>query len=220
MSVQKILTYEVPTILPSDTGDTALRLMEENSIKHIPVVADNQYLALIKEEDMLDWETPDQAISASTYLRYSPAVTVEGHAYEALSTAYNQNITVVPIIDKENKYLGAATLESMMNYMAENSSLDSPGGVIVLEVNPLDYSLYEIARIAESEEVSILTTHLHNNRATNKLELTIKTNRSNIESLASTYERYGYVIKELYSERRHKDDMMDRYNLLMAYINM
>lgn len=220
MSVQKIISYEVPTILPGDTGDKALQLMEENNVEQIPVVADDQYLALIKEDDMLDWDTPEKAISASGYLRYSPAIKADSHAYEALRTAYNQNITVIPVIDNNNKYLGAATLESMMNFFAEHSSLDSPGGVIVLEINPLDYSLYEAARIAESEEVSILATNLFNNKATNKLELTIKTNRTNIEALANTYERFGYHVKELYSEHANKDDMMDRYNLLMTYINM
>lgn len=220
MSVQKIIDYEVPSILPEDTGDTAMRIMQEHNLKQIPVVANKQYMALIKEDDMLDWQNPDQAVSSSHYMRYSPAVKADSHAYEALSISYNQNITIVPVVDNDNNYLGAITLETLMNYVAENSSLDSPGGVMVLEVNPLDYSLVEVARIAESEEVSILSTHLSNNRSANKMELTIKTNRRNLEGLAATYERFGYTVKEVYGESSNKDDMMDRYNLLMAYINM
>ena len=220
MSVQKIISYDIPSILPEDTGDTALRIMEENGIKQIPVVANGQYMALIKEDDMLEWATPEQAVSSSHYIRYSPAIKADAHAYEALSISYNQNITVVPIVDNDNNYIGAATLETLMNYVAENSSLDSPGGVLVIEVNPLDYSLVEIARIAESEEVSILSTHLHNNKANNKLELTLKTNRNNLDGLSATYERFGYTVKEVYGEHSNKEDMMDRYNLLMAYINM
>ncbi len=220
MSVQKIISYEVPTILPGDTGDTAMRLMEENNIEHIPVVANKQYLALLKQEDMLEWDTPEQPVSASDFLRYSPAVFTEAHAYDALRLAYNQHLSVIPVVDNDNKYVGAATYETLVNYIAEQSGLDSPGGVIVLEIKPLDYSLYEIARIAESEEVSIISTQLHTNHVTKMLELTIKTNRNNLESLASTYDRFGYHVKELYGERSNKEDMMDRYNLLMAYINM
>lgn len=220
MSVNKIISYDIPTMLPEDTGDTALRLMEENSIEQIPVVANEQYLALIKQEDMLEWDTPEKAISASEFIRYSPAVVAEGHAYDALRLAYTQHLSVIPVIDKENKYIGAATYETMVNYIAEQCGLDNPGGVLVLEIKPLDYSLYEIARIAESEEVSIISTQLYTNHTTKMLELTIKTNRSNLESLASTYERFGYNVKEMYGERSNNDDMMDRYNLLMAYINM
>lgn len=220
MSVKNIIAYEVPTILPGDTGDTALRLMEENQLEHIPVVADQQYLALIKQEDILEWDTPEQPVTASDFLRYSPAVFVGGHAYDVLRMSYNQKLSVIPIIDEQNKYIGAATRESLLNYLAENSGVDTPGGVLVLEVNPTEYSLYEIARICESEDIAIITTNLFTNRVSNKLELTIKTNRMNLESLASTYERFGYTVKEMYGERSNKDDMMDRYNLLMAYINM
>lgn len=220
MSVKQIITYEVPTILPEDTGETALRLMEDNNIRQIPVVANEQYMALLKEDDLLDWDTPEKPVSASGFLRYSPAISFEAHAYDALRVAYNQNIMVIPVVDNQNKYIGAATLASLMNFFAEHCSLDSPGGVIVVEVNPLDYSLYEIARIAESEEVSILATSLYTNRATNMLELTMKVNRTNLDTLATTYERFGYVVKEVYGEHGNKDDMMDRYNLLMAYINM
>ncbi|MCB0697198.1 MAG: CBS domain-containing protein [Chitinophagaceae bacterium] len=219
MSVTKIIAYDVPTILPDDTGDTAMRLMEENGIEHIPVVANQQYLALVKQDDMLEWDTPEQPVSASDFLRYSPAVFTEAHAYDALRLAHSQRLSVIPIVDNDNKYLGSATRETLLNYIAEGG-LDNPGGVIVLEIKPLDYSLYEIVRIAESEEVSIIATQLYTHQATNTLELTIKTNRSNLESLANTYERFGYNVKELYGERSNKEDMMDRYNLLMAYINM
>lgn len=220
MSIQKIITYDIPTILPTDTGDTALRLMEEHKVQHLPVVAEEQYLALVTEQDMLEWDTPEKAISESDFLRYSPAVITGGHAYEAMRLMYNQHLAVLPVTDDQNKYLGSVTQESLMTWLAEHCGADNPGGVIVLELNPLDYSLVQVARICESEDISILTTALYTNRATNKLELTIKTNRTNLELLAATYERYGYTVKELYGERSNRDDMMDRYNLLMTYLNM
>lgn len=220
MSVQKIITYDIPTILPTDTGDTALRLMEDNNIEQIPVVAEEQYLALVKLEDMLEWATPEKPLTETDFLRYSPVVFAGGHAYEALRLAYNQHLAVIPVTDDQNKYLGCATLETIMNFLAEHCGLDNPGGVIVLELNPLDYSLVQVARICESEDITILTSNLYTNRATNKLELTLKTNRSNLDLLAATYERFGYTVKEIYGERVNRDDMMDRYNLLMAYLNM
>lgn len=220
MSVKSIISYEVPTVLPTDTGDTALRLMEEHGLEQIPVVADEQYMSLLKQQDLMDWDTPEQPVSSSEYLRYSPAVFVGGHAFDALRLAYNQRLGVVPVIDEQNKYLGAVTRETLLNYLAEHSGIDTPGGVLVLEINPMDYSLYEVVRICESEDIAVLSTYLFTNKATNKLELTIKTNRNNLELLAATYERFGYTVKEMYGERSNKDDMMDRFNLLMAYINM
>ena len=220
MSVQNIIAYDIPTVLPKDTGDTALRLMEEHGIEQIPVVADGQYLALVREDDMLDWDNPDQTLSTSNYMRYSPAVKSDAHSFDALRLAYDQKLSIVPIVDNEHNYIGAATHETLVNYLAEKSGIDNPGGIIVLEIAAKDYSLYEVARIAESEEVTIISAQLYTNPATTQHELTLKTNRSSLDALAATYERFGYKVLQVYGEHNNKEDMMDRYNLLMAYINM
>ena len=220
MSVQNIIAYDVPTILPEDTGETALRLMEENGLSEIPVVVNDQYMALVREDDMLEWATPDNAVSNSHFMRYSPAVKVDAHAYDVLRLAHDQKLSVIPIVDKENKYIGSATHETVLYYLAEKSGVDNPGGIIVLEIPFNDYSLYEIARVAESEEVTIISTQLYTHPSGTKHELTLKTNRANLDALAATYERFGYKVLQVYGEHSNKDDMMDRYNLLMAYINM
>lgn len=221
MAVSRIISYdEVPTILPSDTGSKVLDLMDENNIAHLPVVADDKYIALVHEDDLLNWDTPEKPISASDLLRYSPAVVAHGHAFEALRLAYSQNLSVVPVVDNENKYVGVVTRDSLLHYFAEKSGIDNPGGIIVLEMNPMDYSLYEIARICENEDVTIISSQLYTNRETGKIELTLKTNRTNLDAVAATYERFGYTVKEVYGEHSNRDDMKDRYELLMTYLNM
>lgn len=220
MSVSKIIEYDIPVLRPEDTGDKALQILEENNIFQVPVVANDQYIALIKQDDLLDWETPDKPVSASPFLHFSPAVYNNNHPYEALKVAHNFNLMVVPVIDRENKYVGALTRETLLSFIAEHSGLDNPGGIIVLEIKPLDYSLYEIVRVAESEEVTILSSSLYTNRSTGMLELTLKTNRTALDTLATTYERFGFTVKEVYGEHSNKEDLIDRYNLLMAYINM
>lgn len=220
MAVQNIIAYDVPVILPEDTGDTALRLMDEHNLSEVPVVANEQYMALVREDDMLDWDTPDSPVSESHFMRYSPAVKADAHAYDVLRLAHDQKLSVVPIVDKENKYIGSVTRETLLNYLAERSGINNPGGIIVLEIPVNDYSLYEVARIAESEEVIIISAQLYTNQVSGKHELTLKTNRTSLDALAATYERFGYKVLQVFGERSNKEDMMDRYNLLMAYINM
>lgn len=220
MSSQKLISALVPTLLPEDTGDKALALMEENNLTQIPVVADDKYMALVKEDDVLDWDTPDEPIGKSNFMRYSPAINATRHPFDAIKLANSQNISVLPVVDDENNYLGAITHETIIKYLAEDTGLEAPGGILVLEIAPKDYSLYEVARICESEEVVIIRSQIRSNKDTGKLELTIKTNRNDVDSLASAMERYGYVVMKVYGEHSNKDDMMDRYNLLMSYINM
>ena len=220
MASQELIAASIPTLLPTDSGSRALLLMEQNNIEHIPVVADDLYLALVQENDLLEWDNAEDELSKSDLLRYSPAINVNAHPYEAIKVSNDQNLSIVPVVDNENHYLGAITRDKIIAYLAEYTGLEVPGGILVLEISPLDYSLYEIARICESEEVVILNTQLYNNAATEKMELTIKTNRTNVDGLAETLERFGYTVKKVYGKHANKDNMMDRYNLLMTYINM
>jgi CBS domain-containing protein len=137
-----------------------------------------------------------------------------------LKIANQQKLSIVPVIDNENKYLGAITINDLLKYVTENTGLDNPGGIIVLEIEPNNYSLHEIARICENEDVVIISSQLFTNPATQKLEITLKTNRTNLEGLASSFERYKYKVKEVYGERTHQEDLMDRYKSLMNYLNM
>jgi acetoin utilization protein AcuB len=220
MVIEQLISPIVPTLLPTDTGNRALFLMEENNLNQLPLVAEDQYVSLVQETDVLDWENPETQLAKANLHNYRPAVFASGHPYEALRLAHQQNLSIVPVIDNENKYLGAITRDDLLKYITENSGLDNPGGIIVLEIDPRNYSLGEIARICESEEVLIISTQLFTNRATQKLEITLKTNRTNLEGVASAFERHKYTVKEVYGEAAHKDDMLDRYKLLMNYINM
>jgi acetoin utilization protein AcuB len=220
MVIEQLIS-PVPTLLPSDTGNKALHLMEESNLTQLPLVLEEEYMGLVQENDVLDWERPDSQLSGADFLQqYRPAVFANGHPYDALRIAHQQNLSVVPVLDNDNKYVGSITRDDLLKYITENSGLDNPGGIIVLEIDPKNYSLYEIARICESEETIIISSQLYTNAATGKVEITLKTNRSHMEGVTAAFERHSYVVKEVYGERSEQDDTLDRYQQLMNYINM
>ena len=220
MLIEQLISPIVPTLDLTDTGSKALGLMEENNLEQLPLIQDQKYMALVQENDLLDWEKPEAQLGAADFLHYHPAVFANGHPYDALRIAYNQNLSVVPVIDNDNTYLGSITRNDLLTYIAEKSGLDNPGGIIVLEIEPRNYSLYEIARICEGEDTIIISTQLFTNKVTGKLELTIKTNRTDVQGLAQAFERYNYKVKDIYGQQVDNEDILDRYKLLMNYINM
>lgn len=218
--IEQLISPEVPTLMPSDTGNKALLLMEENNLTQLPLVKEEQYMGLVQENDLLDWERPETQFDKADQLSYRPAVLASGHPYDALRIAHQQNLAIVPVIDNENKYLGAITRDDLLKYITENSGWDNPGGIIVLEMDPRNYSLTEIARICENEEAIVLSSQIFSNRATGKLEITLKTNRTNLGALVGAFERHEYKVKEVYGEQANQEDMIDRLKSLMNYINM
>ncbi|HEY1033154.1 MAG TPA: CBS domain-containing protein [Flavipsychrobacter sp.] len=219
MISEQLISPIVPTLIPSDTGDKALSLMDENNLEQLPVVADEKYMGLVQENDLLDMADPDTKLDAAE-LSYRPAVLASGHPYDALRLAHQQNLSIVPVVDNENTYVGAITRNDLLKYITEKSGLDNPGGIIVLEIDPRNYSLTEIARICESEEVLLISTQIFSNRATGKLEITLKTNRTNLGGIVAALERYNYKVLEVFGDSSQDEGMIDRYNLLMNYLNM
>jgi CBS domain-containing protein len=220
MLIEQLISPIVPTLLPSDTGSKALFLMEEAHLTQLPMVKDEQYLGLVQETDVLDWDKPERALDSADFMHYRPAVSVTGHPFDAMRIASEQNLHVVPVIDDTSKYLGAITRDDLLKYITENSGLDNPGGIIVLQLEPRQYSLSEIARLCESEDVTIIASQLSTNRETGIIEVTLKTNRINLEALVSSFQRHDYIVKEVFGAKSGAEDIMDRYKLLMNYINM
>lgn len=219
MSIVRLISPLVPTLNPSDTGNRALALMEDNDFSQLPVIEDDNYVALAQEHELMDWGTPEKPLSEAGFLNYKPAISLSGHPYEALRIINQMSLSVLPVVDVDNKYAGAVTRISLLNYLAEKSGLEGTGGIIVLEMEQNNYSLYQIARICENEDITIINLQIFTTPA-GLLEVTLKANKTSLDALVSSFERHGYNVKEVHGDQKNIEDIMGKYNLLMNYLNM
>jgi len=219
MSVSQLISPAVPALAFEDTGSKALAMMEESGFTQLPVVHEDQYMALVSENDLLDWETPENALSTAPFINFKPAISAHAHPFEAIRILHQMGLSMLPVTDEEHKYAGTVTNAGLLKFIAENSGIDNPGGVLVLEVAPRNYTLYEIARICENEDVIILNMQVHTNEQ-GMLEITLKLNRTVLDPVVSSFVRHSYRVKEVYGEDSNDEDIEGKYNLLMNYINM
>ena len=52
------------------------------------------------------------------------------------------------------------------------------------------------------------------------IDVTIKINRPNVQSILATFERFNYLIKASFNESDYLDSLQERYDSLMAYLNV
>jgi len=138
-----------------------------------------------------------------------------------IGLAARLKLSVVPVLDSNNHYKGVITSADLIRHLAGISSMDQPGGIIVLELIERDYSLSQIAQIVESNNVKILSMYITSPSESTKLEVTLKVNTGDLVSIIRTFERYNYEVKTWVST----DDSMDRFyserfDLLMKYLNI
>jgi len=218
MNVDQLMDQSIPILSTEDTGERALAVMEENNLTQLPIVADEYYAGLVQENDLLEWPDTNAPLNNTAQLN-KPAIIASAHPFEAIRIMNQMNLSILPVIDNEHRYVGTLTKGTLLKYVAETSGIDNPGGIIVLEILPRNYSLYEIARICENEDVMIINLQVHTNEV-GKLEVTMKLNRSALDAVVSSFERHDYHVKEVFGQDANIEDIEDKYNLLMNYINM
>ncbi|MFI5134584.1 MAG: CBS domain-containing protein [Chitinophagales bacterium] len=220
MKAVDLISESIPALKTSDTGAIALHLMSEFHVRHLPVVNENQLLGLISEEDILNAHGVEEAIGSLPLAFLRPFLHDHEHAFEVLKMASELRLTVVPVVDQDENYLGCVTRDALLNYIAAETDIIEPGGIIVLEINSIDYTLSEVARIVESASAKILSAFTKTNAEANKIELTLKINQTQLQTVIAALNRYNYSVKETYVEPEYFDNLKERYDALMNYLNI
>ena len=210
----------IPSVKVTDTSEKALNWMVDFHVRQLPVVDETRYVGLISEEELLD--CPDTEVIISDYQIKNQLTSVDEyqHIYEIVKIAVRYQLSIIPVVDDNKNLLGVITLEDLLAYFAQSSSLTEPGGVLVLEVNRRNYSLAEIARLAEYEQATILSSSILSPTDSMNLEITLKFNTREVSRLVATYERFNYTVKASYQESDYMDDLKERFDSFMSYMNV
>lgn len=220
MYASQCINPEIPYLQPEDKGLTALSLLEELKISEMALVSDDKYIGLVKELDLLDYECIDGQIKDLGTKLKRPFVDEKDHLFEAVSLMAAENLTVLPVLSGEEKYVGCIDLMSVVKIIASSEGYSSLGGVIELEMGVTDYSMAEISRLVESNDIKIIHAVVNSSPDSKLIRVTLKLNTSNLSPLIRTFERYNYTITASYQEDEYEEDLKKRYDSFLRYLNI
>lgn len=219
MIAKNLLSQEVSPLRTSDSGEEALTMMGVFSVRHLPIVNNEDFLGLIGEEDIYNADL-EEAIGSYNLSLDRSTVLEDDHIFEIMSRLSKNELTVIPVVNRENQYLGVVTLSDIVHYYATSISFAEPGSIVVVEVLRHNYLLSEIARIIEQEGANILGTILTPVEGSNRIYVTLKINQSNIQPIIASLRRYEYDVKGSFYEEDYYDNLKDNYDALMKYLNV
>ncbi len=221
MVAKDLISEVIPSLKTSDLGQTALNWMEIFRISHLPIVNNQDFLGLISDTDIYDMNKPEEPIGNHNLTLFKPYVDAEQHIFEVIGLASRLKLSVVPVLDNNNHFKGVITTSDLIRHIAGLSSMDQPGGIIVLELIERDYSLSQIAQIVESNNVKVLSMYITSPPGSTKLEVTLKVNTRDLVSVIKTFERYNYEVKTWVTNNDSMDRFYsERFDLLMKYLNI
>lgn len=214
---RKLLTSEIPTLSALDEPLSALDLMDQFHISQLPVLENGKLLGLITEENLMDLESLQGDPAGLPLKRVH--VLPETHILDILKLVSEHRLSIVPVVDAENNYMGSIRLQDLMEQMTEMQGASQRGGIIVLEMWERDYSMQQISRIIEENNAKILSTSASPGED-GKIEINIKINQPDLNAIVSSFERFGYQVKATFQELAYTEELRKRYDELMRILNI
>lgn len=220
MYIGEIISKFYAEVNPQDTVAHVLDRINEFHFHQLPIVQDGEFIGLVREEDLLAEEDESKAIV--DIKRTSPLVYVYDyqHIFDGLQIMAIHDHDILPVLTKDHKYLGIISQKDILKALNHTLANNEAGAVIVLEMDSRDYTLSQVSHIIESENTRILSISSRQLPDSDRIEMTIKVNKNNIAAIVASLWRFDYVVKATFNDGSDKNDIQDRYNLLMNYLEL
>lgn len=220
MKAIELIQNDIPPVRINETIEKALNWMDEFKLNHIPVVNETEYVGLISDDMVYDYNHLKDPISNINFLGKQQSVLENAHFFQVMSLISSYKLSVVPVCDEQRNYKGSISTKKLINVFSKQSGFNSSGAVITLLVNDFDYQLSQIAQIIESNDAKILSLYSENLESNNQLKLTIKISDGKLGAVLQTFSRYDYTVQDVFSDDEINNQSKQRYDHLMKYLNV
>jgi len=204
----------------SDSVGHALQMMDDNKIYHLPVCENGVYQGLVSEGDLLDAFDHENSIAEGSSKLIKVFISDHRHIFDAIKLFSEFHLSVLPVLDANEKYLGYINPYDVINGLGKMLSIEVPGGVLVLQLNSNDFYLSQIAQIVESNDAKILAFYITSQPNSTQIELSLKINQTDLSGIIDSFNRYNYDVSAAYHQSNNELDLQHRFENFINYLNI
>lgn len=220
MFASRLISDNVPPLKPGDTCGRALTWMDELRVNALPVIKGRDYLGLVYKSEVNNPALKALPLEQSGLKYHRVFVFENQHVYDLTKVASLHKLDLVPVLNNDQGYMGLVTVNDLVAYFAESKSVYTPGGIIILELAFADYAMSQIAQIIESDGAHLLSSSVSATGDPSRIELTLKIDKVDLSRILAALYRYNYHVIASFHQSEHTDDLKNRYESLMHYLNM
>ena len=220
MLTAELINNNIPRLQLQDTVGKALQLINDFKLTHLPVVSEGKFLGLISEEDLLD--SPDEKLPIEVMQQFflHTAIADNVHFLNAVNTSIQHDTNVVPIVKAENEFAGIITSSDLLKILGNFAGANEIGGIIVIQMERIQFAISEISRIVESNDCTILHLNTTVDALTGLLTVTLHINKKEIAAVVATFERYDYNVLYQFGIENFENEIDSNYRHLMNYLDI
>ncbi len=219
MTAAELITNNIPVLQNTDNVRLALELMQDNKVQQLPVVTNQLYAGLIDEGDLEDADENDlisQHLQGINLIQVSPS----DFFLVPLKIMHQRQLDLLPVVKENGELMGVLTQEELLWAASHYNSAAVPGGIIIFQMQPNSFYLSEIGRIVESNNARIIHLNTWTDASTGELMVAIKVNKSDIQDILASFERYQYNVVHYFGENLSEEELKENYDHLINYLNI
>jgi len=218
MTFETLIAAATSSLKPTDSVAFALGLMMELRVRHLPVVsADGILLGLISEEQLLDAAGPEAAVETILGSRVI-SVLPDSHVFDGTQVMMKYDLTTVPVAREDGSYVGLVRRHDVFGWFARMLSTHESGAILALEIDPRDYALSKLLYTVEQNDVKVLSVATE--RMEHKVGVTLKLNVKDASRVRHMLEHHGYNVVAAFGEDEGDEELMDRIQAFMRYLEV
>lgn len=214
LSDQHIKTLEIHNLISS-----AIDVVVEFDLRHLPVLDGKQFAGLISTDDLLEADPNEELISLERYF-LKPFVRSGDHVSMALKVRSKFSIDFVPVVNEKNEWEGSISADKMLDEISRMMGVSDNSSLLVLEISKSDYALGEINRLVESNDAMIMQVNTLQDPMSDSMQVVLRINKEDISDTIATFQRHEYNVIYYYGEESYSNELQSNLSHLLNYLNI
>jgi len=219
MELTHYISNDKITVHNSQTVQQVLNLFETINYSHVPVIENNKLIGNIAKEDLKTISNPQQKLIDVAYLYEFFFAKKTDTLLEFFSNYAVNSTSMLPLIDDQNNYDGYLDFNDLLGCFADTEFLSSEGSIILLEKKTVEFTMSEICQLVEANNNSVIGCFVFDHK-NEKTRITLKVKSININELIQSLRRYNYHILNKLSEDSYLEDLKNRSEYFIKYLNI
>jgi predicted transcriptional regulator len=219
MQTNDYIIKDIKALSTSDKVSKAKKLFKELTYTHLPIVDEGFLLGLIAEADIQTIEDEDKLIKEFSFVFHLFFANKKTNWFELLKVFALNDTNIIPVLDKNQKYLGYYELTDILHLFNSTPFLNETGAILVVSKGISDYSFSEISQIIESNNATLLgafISKIHDDI----VEVTVKLSDHDLNNTIQTFRRYDYSILTGFHMDEYLNTLKERSEYLQKYLNI
>jgi len=192
MKVMNWMITDLIVVSPKDTVESAIQIMQQYSIRHLPVVEDNRLVGLVTESSLRPYLSPEKLRLPLREVMIINPITIDPEASidEAARLIYKYKIGGLPVVS-QGKLVGIITITDILEAFIELMGILKASSR--LDIIPKEDNLNSALEVIKRGGAKIISIGMDITSEGEKIYF-IRVERTNLERITLELEAEGHKV--------------------------